>query len=150
MPERDPNTGHGHVYPRPDGMKARCGGPGLCCVCRQDLAESDPAARLPVACYLPVELRGRGSSTTRWWRTDLEKPVMFTVEDFRPFVLRTEKESDWGVSVRNFHLEVQHVDVDSRKVVCRPYFIAASKADPLHDVLDGCGWVRCDAPKAVP
>lgn len=27
------NTGHGHVRPRPDGVKARCGGPGLCSVC---------------------------------------------------------------------------------------------------------------------
>lgn len=27
------NTGHGHVYPRPDGVKARCGGPGICSVC---------------------------------------------------------------------------------------------------------------------
>lgn len=27
------NTGHGHVTPRPDGVKARCGGPGLCKVC---------------------------------------------------------------------------------------------------------------------
>lgn len=24
------NAGHGHVWPRPDGVKARCGGPGLC------------------------------------------------------------------------------------------------------------------------
>lgn len=28
-----PNTGHGHVRPRADGMKARCGGPAICGVC---------------------------------------------------------------------------------------------------------------------
>jgi hypothetical protein len=28
-----PNSGHGHVRPRPDGVKARCGGPALCRVC---------------------------------------------------------------------------------------------------------------------
>jgi hypothetical protein len=27
------NTGHGHVRARPDGMVARCGGPGVCMVC---------------------------------------------------------------------------------------------------------------------
>ena len=27
------NTGHGHVWSRPDGLKARCGGEGLCKVC---------------------------------------------------------------------------------------------------------------------
>lgn len=27
------NTGHGHVRPRPDGVKARCGGPGMCPEC---------------------------------------------------------------------------------------------------------------------
>lgn len=28
--------GHGHVYPRIDGMKARCGGPGICSECSRD------------------------------------------------------------------------------------------------------------------
>lgn len=32
------NSGHGHVVPRPDGMRARCGGPGLCKVCQHDRA----------------------------------------------------------------------------------------------------------------
>lgn len=32
----DGNTGHGHVFPRPDGVKARCGGPGLCAECARD------------------------------------------------------------------------------------------------------------------
>lgn len=30
--------GHGHVTPRPDGAKARCGGPGLCAVCSREQA----------------------------------------------------------------------------------------------------------------
>lgn len=30
------NTGHGHVWERPDGFKARCGGPGLCKECSSD------------------------------------------------------------------------------------------------------------------
>ena len=32
------NKGHGHVYPRPDGSKARCGGPALCSECGAELA----------------------------------------------------------------------------------------------------------------
>ena len=28
------NTGHGHLWERPDGVKARCGGPYLCHECR--------------------------------------------------------------------------------------------------------------------
>lgn len=32
------NTGHGHVTPREDGMKARCGGPALCAECSRELA----------------------------------------------------------------------------------------------------------------
>ena len=32
------NTGHGHVWARPDGIKARCGGLGLCATCRAELA----------------------------------------------------------------------------------------------------------------
>ena len=30
------NSGHGHVWARPDGMKARCGGPGMCSDCKAE------------------------------------------------------------------------------------------------------------------
>lgn len=33
------NTGHGHVWKRPDGMLARCGGPGMCRDCSADQAQ---------------------------------------------------------------------------------------------------------------
>lgn len=36
------NTGHGHVFSRPDGVRARCGGPGICAECSRD-ARSTPA-----------------------------------------------------------------------------------------------------------
>lgn len=35
------NIGHGWVYPRPDGVKARCGGPALCSACARDLAHKN-------------------------------------------------------------------------------------------------------------
>lgn len=37
----NPNTGHGHVRPRPDGVRARCGGPAMCRVCQQERAALD-------------------------------------------------------------------------------------------------------------
>lgn len=33
----NPNSGHGHVRPRPDGLVARCGGPEICSECREEL-----------------------------------------------------------------------------------------------------------------
>ena len=42
------NTGHGHVYPRPDGYLARCGGPHMCAECARDcVAMYMPAAPKP-------------------------------------------------------------------------------------------------------
>jgi hypothetical protein len=35
-PAENRNVGHGHVFPRPDGVKARCGGPGICSECSRD------------------------------------------------------------------------------------------------------------------
>lgn len=35
------NTGHGHAWDRPDGAKARCGGPGMCQPCAADKALVD-------------------------------------------------------------------------------------------------------------
>lgn len=34
------NSGHGHVRPRPDGVKARCGGPAICSECALELARN--------------------------------------------------------------------------------------------------------------
>lgn len=33
------NTGHGHVFKRPDGVVMRCGGPGLCKECALDFVK---------------------------------------------------------------------------------------------------------------
>lgn len=41
-----PNVGHGHVFPRADGVVAKCGGPGLCRDCEADaMNKSAHAAR---------------------------------------------------------------------------------------------------------
>lgn len=46
------NVGHGHVFPRADGVKMRCGGPGLCSECAADAyrARAALAHRAPEVC----------------------------------------------------------------------------------------------------
>lgn len=41
------NHGHGHVWERPDGIRARCGGPGLCSKCAKDKVRWDSANKGP-------------------------------------------------------------------------------------------------------
>ncbi len=43
------NTGHGHVTPRSDGFRARCGGPGLCEVCSREASVAYPLRPTPTS-----------------------------------------------------------------------------------------------------
>lgn len=54
--DQNPNEGHGHVFPRPDGVKYRCGGPKICPVCAIDAA-TVTVAQCP-QCIEEVELWG--------------------------------------------------------------------------------------------
>lgn len=81
MRPRNPNFGHGHVYPRPDGYLARCGGPALCNECREDQVEflrettyeaalpSNPLAaldaKLPITKSTPVVFPGEPGLGTK-------------------------------------------------------------------------------------
>lgn len=47
MNESGTNSGHGHVWERPDGLKARCGGPALCAECKVDSGLVQHQAALP-------------------------------------------------------------------------------------------------------
>jgi hypothetical protein len=49
----NPNSGHGHVYPRPDKARARCGGPALCGKCAADAARKEREERPPVSADWP-------------------------------------------------------------------------------------------------
>jgi hypothetical protein len=53
------NTGHGHVTPRPDGVRARCGGPAMCRVCQMERARlelsAEPAAEPTVLVVHPED-----------------------------------------------------------------------------------------------
>lgn len=64
------NTGHGHVYPREDGLRMRCGGPAMCAKCALDQARKlredelatfhssdvviEPATALPMESSMPL------------------------------------------------------------------------------------------------
>lgn len=75
------NVGHGHVIPRPDGVRARCGGPGLCRECSQDMARqrtegtvdvhvSGSVARVTIAAdvrKLAEALRAAAEEAARVW-----------------------------------------------------------------------------------
>lgn len=65
--------GHGHVTPRPDGAKARCGGPGLCTTCsREQVAQCQPApvtgARLKTAIRLALVVAAANEGEQESWR----------------------------------------------------------------------------------
>jgi hypothetical protein len=45
------SMGHGHVNPRPDGVKARCGGPHMCPECARELAAAGSGALTGLRLY---------------------------------------------------------------------------------------------------
>lgn len=49
------NTGHGHVFPRPDGARARCGGPALCSHCRADAEREQLGGPREPRVWLPTD-----------------------------------------------------------------------------------------------
>lgn len=53
------NSGHGHVWRRPDGAKSQCGGPLSCGVCASEIFEAERAAPGSV-----VDPAGEGSDKT--------------------------------------------------------------------------------------
>lgn len=52
------NSGHGHVYQRPDGVRTRCGGPAICDQCSRDLARKQAEENKgPALNHVKVELK---------------------------------------------------------------------------------------------
>jgi len=95
------NVGHGHVIPRPDGVRARCGGPGLCRECSRDLARqrakgtvdvhvSGSVARVTITAdvhKLAEALRAAAEEVARVWppqRPDAEAAAKPGAEAGRP------------------------------------------------------------------
>ncbi|MDH1323516.1 hypothetical protein N5D78_09410 [Pseudomonas aeruginosa] len=61
------NVGHGHVFPRADGVKMRCGGPGLCSECTADAYRARAALAQPSPA---PDLAERGTTTEQTCRHD--------------------------------------------------------------------------------
>lgn len=82
--------GHGHVKPRPDGAKARCGGPRICPECAKELAQSqgstigvDQAMRDQIKAYVEERDRILQSDDPKEWRKLFElagEPVPVLLE----------------------------------------------------------------------
>ena len=59
------NSGHGHVYRRPDGLKVRCGGPSICPECAKELAQLCTSLQTPSPDTLsPACLNSAASAST--------------------------------------------------------------------------------------
>lgn len=67
------NIGHGHVWERPDGMRARCGGPSVCSECSSDAMRLKEAALLtdPIDVAILLRWKDRWQSEAQ----DLRKQV---------------------------------------------------------------------------
>lgn len=93
------NTGHGHVFPRPDGKKARCGGPKLCNLCAADqVRKTIPTVAFTGTPVAPTP--ETGTSTTQ--RADID---MYYGDDIRAMpdarvLADTLKYASLGNSVR--------------------------------------------------
>jgi hypothetical protein len=55
----NPNSGHGLVHPRPDGMRFRCGGARMCAQCAREQAAVDEYA----AKHRPGSVRAEGTES---------------------------------------------------------------------------------------
>ena len=59
------NSGHGHVYPRADGVTARCGGPGICSECSKVAAHAWRDASAAIA-KRDAEIERLRADANRW------------------------------------------------------------------------------------
>lgn len=74
------NTGHGHVYPRPDGARMRCGGPAMCSSCALDAArKAQPKSAIDnLMPHLIEALRAATAANAAWlkcWQDEISEPV---------------------------------------------------------------------------
>lgn len=126
------NVGHGHVFPRADGVKMRCGGPGLCSECTADASRARAALAQPSPA---PELAERGTqhrfSTTEqtcrhdfagvWWNDNGETKTgrecrhcgFFVADVTKAQAEQAEAERPEVVATMYTH----HDDVDFREFV---------------------------------
>lgn len=80
------NVGHGHVFPRADGVKMRCGGPGLCSECTADAYRARAALAQPYpksGDYSDQSWINAGCPPEQPEQEEAERPEVFGLERYR-------------------------------------------------------------------
>ncbi|EPJ7976428.1 TPA: hypothetical protein SHC48_006304 [Pseudomonas aeruginosa] len=141
------NVGHGHVLPRADGVKMRCGGPGLCSECTADASR----ARAALAQPSPAQTQPSPAPTLRAaidvandrfevpvakWGTDLvgeeERPEVAEVA----FVLRNIGAMD-AEDIDGDNVDLRFEDAEGRDTGCDVSIVEyAEKAADLFEQRD--------------
>lgn len=90
---------HGHVTPNKDGSKARCGGPGLCALCAQELHEkgkegTPPALESIISKLLAERVKLLDEFTKAYLAANLKSDA--TLEDLEQLVKETELVEERG------------------------------------------------------
>ncbi|MFU4060417.1 hypothetical protein ACM77G_02715 [Pseudomonas aeruginosa] len=150
------NVGHGHVLPRADGVKMRCGGPGLCSECTADASR----ARAALAQPSPAQTQPSPAPTLRAaidvandrfevpvakWGTDLvgeeERPEVAEVA----FVLRNIGAMD-AEDIDGDNVDLRFEDAEGRDTGCDVSIVEyAEKAADLFEQHDRIvGELRAD------
>ncbi|MBS9730160.1 hypothetical protein [Pseudomonas aeruginosa] len=150
------NVGHGHVFPRADGVKMRCGGPGLCSECAADayraraaLAQPSPAQTQPspaptLRAAIDVA-NDRFEVPVAKWGTDLvgeeERPEVAEVA----FVLRNIGAMD-AEDIDGDNVDLRFEDAEGRDTGCDVSIVEyAEKAADLLEQQDRIvGELRAD------
>ncbi len=114
------NTGHGHVYPRPDGVRARCGGPEMCGECSIDFVRElarviklldNPVATVSVEAIINDLTERLSSGKLVYGRNDASQPPASaeTVVPY-PYECTCGEPGIPGVVHRRYNLPCYHQD----------------------------------------
>lgn len=95
------NTGHGHVYKRPDGSRMRCGGPGRCDDCSVDQARALKELVKPIT----IDLAGAMDKITPEMM-DSTRDKLIEILTLRCSELLAEKDEAVEVALRHGALSV--------------------------------------------
>lgn len=83
------NVGHGHVLPRADGVKMRCGGPGLCSECTADAYRARAALAQPSGEV--VVTKNESGAIVSVTRQDKEGRVLSVIAESATLTAQAEK-----------------------------------------------------------
>lgn len=77
MNEHPDILGHGHVRPRRDGVKARCGGPGICAACSREKSQHDMMLSITGPIDPPTPATQPSAEPVAWYVKTTGGPMLF-------------------------------------------------------------------------